>query len=49
MLGATSSELIEDLHRKTYLPKLLPTLADAGRMTENFIEFLGDQKYALFF
>lgn len=48
ILGAISSELIKDTHRKTYIPKLLPTLANMGSIIENFMEYLGDQKYASF-
>ncbi|KAI9455663.1 hypothetical protein BJY52DRAFT_1121741, partial [Lactarius psammicola] len=41
-LGA-SPELIRDVYYKTHLPKLLPTLASPGLITEeNFTEHLGD-------
>ncbi len=46
-LGA-SPELIRDVNYKTHLPKLLPTFANPGPITEeNFTEHLGDEKYVL--
>jgi hypothetical protein len=46
-LGA-SPELIRDVYHKAHLPKMRPTLASPGPITEeSFTEHLGHKKYVL--